>query len=60
ARWDELKEEAAERAAKTWPWPETRPAFLDWFLQAARQENITMISEWQSFADWAAKGGRQK
>lgn len=59
ARWDELKEEA-KRAAKTWPWPETRPAFLDWFLQAARQENITMISEWQSFADWAAKGGRQK
>ena len=58
-RWEALKEEA-KRAAKTWPWPETRPAFLDWFLQAARQESITMISEWQSFADWAAKGGRQK
>jgi len=58
-RWDALKEEA-QRAGKTWPWLGTREAFLEWFLEAAHQENITMISEWQSFADWAAKGGRQK
>ena len=38
----------------------TRDAFLAWFLEAARSENITMISEWQPFSDWAAKGGRQK
>jgi hypothetical protein len=58
-RWDALKEEA-QRSGRAWPWPGTRDAFLTWFLEAARAENITMISEWQSFADWAAKGGRQK
>lgn len=58
-RWDALKDEA-QRAGMTWPWLVTREAFLEWFLEAAHQENITMISEWQSFADWAAKGGRQK
>ncbi len=26
----------------------------------AREENVTMISEWQPFSDWAAKGGSQK
>ncbi len=59
ARWDALKEEAA-RAGKTWPWTGTREAFLAWFLEAARAENVTMISEWQPFSDWAAKGGSQK
>jgi hypothetical protein len=59
ARWDELKGEA-EKAGKTWPWPAARETFLEWFLEAARAENITMISEWQPFADWAAKGGRRK
>ena len=59
ARWDELESEARQ-AGRTWPWPATRQAFLDWFVGAARAEGITMISEWQSFADWAAKGGRRK
>lgn len=59
SRWDELREEA-RRAGRRWPWPETRDALLTWFLEAARAENITMISEWQPLADWAAKGGRRK
>jgi hypothetical protein len=59
ARWEPLREDA-RRAGKAWPWPETRERFLDWFLEAARAEDVTMISEWQTFADWAAKGGRQK
>ena len=59
ARWDDFKAEA-ERKGRTWPWLATREAFLDWFVDAARAEGITMISEWQPFADWVAKGGRQK
>ena len=59
ARWETLREEA-RRAGQAWPWPETRESLLDWFLEAARTEDITMISEWQTLADWAAKGGRQK
>jgi hypothetical protein len=59
ARWDSLREEAS-KAGKRWPWLETRTAFLDWFLKAAREENITMISEWQTLADWAVKDGRTK
>ena len=58
-RWDALRKEA-QRAGKTWPWAGTREAFLAWFLEAARSENITMISEWQLFSDWAARGGGQK
>ncbi|MCJ7611523.1 MAG: DUF4838 domain-containing protein [Candidatus Aminicenantes bacterium] len=58
-RWDALREDA-RKTGKSWPWPETRDAFLDWFLRAAREENITMISEWQTLGDWAAKGGRTK
>lgn len=58
-RWDSFREDAL-KAGKRWPWPETRTALLDWFLEAAREENITMISEWQTLADWAAKGGRTK
>jgi hypothetical protein len=58
-RWDTLRENA-RKAGKRWPWPETRDTFLDWFLGAAREENIIMISEWQTLGDWAAKGGRTK
>jgi hypothetical protein len=59
ARWEPLREEA-RRAAETWPWPETRESFLAWFLESALAEGVTMISEWQTLDDWAAKGGRQK
>lgn len=59
ARWDDLKAEA-ERAGRAWPWPATRDAFLEWFVDSARAEGITMISEWQTLADWAAKGGSKK
>ncbi len=59
ARWDALTDEARKAGAK-WPWAGTREAFLAWFVEAARRENVTMISEWQTFSDWAAKGGRQK
>ncbi|HOW85348.1 MAG TPA: DUF4838 domain-containing protein [Candidatus Aminicenantes bacterium] len=59
ACWDALREEA-RRAGKRWPWPETRQALLARFLEAAGRENVTMISEWQTLADWAAKGGRTK
>jgi len=59
ARWDALREEARQ-AGRRWPWPGTRDDLLAWFLEAARAERITMISEWQTLADWAAKGGRQK
>ncbi len=59
ARWDSLREEA-RKARIRWPWPEIRDELLGWFLQAARDEGITMISEWQTLADWAAKGGRTK
>ncbi len=59
ANWDALRAEAAQ-AGKRWPWPETRQALLERFLDEARAENVTMISEWQSLADWAEKGGRKK
>jgi len=58
-RWDALREEA-RRTGKRWPWPETRATLLDRFLSVARTEGVTMISEWQTLADWAAKGGRAK
>jgi hypothetical protein len=58
-RWDSLRDDAI-KAGKRWPWPETRDTLLEWFLKAAHEENITMISEWQTLADWAAKGGREK
>jgi hypothetical protein len=59
ARWDALREEAA-KTGWAWPWPGRREDLLAWFLETARGEGVTMISEWQSLADWAAKGGRQK
>jgi hypothetical protein len=58
-RWEALQEDA-RKTGKRWPWLETRTALLDWFLNAAHEESITMISEWQTLADWAAKGGRTK
>ena len=58
-RWDGLKEEA-RKAGKKWPWPASRDEFLAWFLDGARREGVTMISEWQTLADWAAKGGSKK
>jgi hypothetical protein len=59
ARWDALRDEAA-KAGRPWPWPGAREDLLAWFLEAARDEGVTMISEWQTLSDWAAKGGRQK
>lgn len=59
ANWDALRADAV-KAGKRWPWPETRQALLERFLDEARAENVTMISEWQSLADWADKGGRKK
>jgi hypothetical protein len=58
-RWDTLREDAG-KTGRTWPWPGKREELLAWFLEAARDEGVTMISEWQPLADWAAKGGRQK
>jgi hypothetical protein len=59
SRWDELRDEA-RRAGARWPWAESRDDLLRWFLDKARAESVTMISEWQPLADWAAKGGRRK
>jgi hypothetical protein len=58
-RWDELRD-GARRDGKRWPWPATRESLLAQFLDTARAENVTMISEWQTLADWAAKGGKNK
>jgi len=58
-RWDALKEEA-KKSGQKWPWPGSRDEFLAWFLEGARREEVTMISEWQTLADWAAKGGSKK
>ena len=59
ANWDALAKEAGQRRLVT-PWPEKREALLDWFLQAARAEGVTMIAEWQTLEDWAKKGGRTR
>jgi hypothetical protein len=59
SRWDELRTEAG-RSGTRWPWAETRDELMAWFLEKARAETITMISEGQPLADWAAKGGRRK
>jgi hypothetical protein len=58
-RWDAFREEARKRNL-AWPWPESRLEFLEWFLEAARSEGVTMISEWQTLEDWAAKGGKSR
>ncbi|MGQ9671833.1 MAG: DUF4838 domain-containing protein [Candidatus Aminicenantales bacterium] len=59
ARWEAFRKEARDQGWP-WPWPEEREQLLDWFLQVARAEGITMISEWQTLDDWAAKGGRSQ
>jgi len=58
-RWDEYKKEASGRRLG-WPWPASREVLLRDFLDVCRSEGVTMISEWQTLDDWAAKGGRQK
>jgi hypothetical protein len=58
-RWGALRKEAAERGIR-WPWPERREDLLGWFLDAARSEGVTMISEGQTLDDWAAKGGLRR
>jgi len=58
-RWDSLQKEAREQRSP-WPWPQTRQELLDWFLRAARTERVSMISEGQTFEDWAGKGGKSR
>lgn len=58
-RWDGFQKEAQERGLE-WPWSRSRQELLDWFLEAARSEGVTMISEGQTLADWAAKGGNTR
>jgi hypothetical protein len=58
-RWDVFQKEAQERDLG-WPWPRSRQELLDWFLDAARSEGVTMISEGQTLDDWAARGGNKK
>jgi hypothetical protein len=58
-RWDGFQKEAQERGLN-WPWPQVRQGLLDWFLETARSEGVTMISEWQTLDDWEAKGGKSR
>jgi hypothetical protein len=58
-RWDGFQKEAQERGLK-WPWSQSRQDLLGWFLEAARSEGVTMISEGQTLDDWAAKGGKSR
>jgi hypothetical protein len=58
-RWEALQKEAQERRLD-WPWPAARENLLNWFLEAAQSEGVTMISEWQKLKDWAAKGGKAR
>jgi hypothetical protein len=59
SRWEALRDEA-QKTGRTWPWPASRSDLLAWFLEAARKQGVTMISEWQPLADWAARGGSKK
>jgi Domain of unknown function (DUF4838) len=56
SRWDDFQNETRE-GSLGWPWPQSRQELLDWFLEAARSEGVTMISEGQTLDDWAARGG---
>lgn len=56
-RWEVFQKEALERGLR-WPWTQSREGLLDWFINVARAEGVTMISEWQTLDDWAAKGGK--
>ena len=58
-RWDDFRKEA-EAGGWEWPWPQTREELLSHFIETARSEGVTMISEWQTLDDWAAKGGRAR
>jgi len=58
-RWGDFQKEARENGLK-WPWPGSRQELLRWFLDSARSEGVTMISEWQTLDDWAAKGGNTR
>ena len=58
-RWDDFQKEARESGLK-WPWPGSRQEFLRWFLDSARSEGVTMVSEWQTLDDWAAKDGNAR
>ncbi len=53
-RWDALRKDASARRT-AWPWPDGRDKLGRWFLENARAEGVTHISEWQAFEDWAAK-----
>ncbi len=59
SRWDDLRKQAGSSEA-AWLWGSDRAALLTWFLESARKEGLTKISEWQDFEDWAAKGGKRK
>ncbi len=58
-RWDALREEARKRGS-AWPWPTQRESLLEWFLGIARAEKIAMISEGETFEDWAARAGQKR
>ena len=59
-RWDAFQQEAQERGLK-WPWPRSRRELLDRFLETARSEGVTMISEGRTLREqWADKGGRSR
>jgi hypothetical protein len=58
-RWDTFREVARERGL-TWPWPPSRRELLDRFLETARSEGVTMISEWQTLEQWAEKEGQPR
>jgi hypothetical protein len=57
--WDGFLKEAQERGLK-WPWAQDRQELLDWFLETARSEGVTMVSEEQTLDDWASKGGKSR
>jgi hypothetical protein len=58
-RWDSFQKEAQDGGLK-WPWTPTRQGLLDWFLDVARAEGVTMISEGHTLDDWAARGGKKR
>jgi Domain of unknown function (DUF4838) len=59
ARWDGFQKEAQDGGLK-WPWTQARQGLLDWFLDVARAEGVSMISEGHTLDDWASKGGKKR
>jgi hypothetical protein len=59
ARWDGFQKGAQDGGLK-WPWTPARQGLLDWFLDVARAEGVTMISEGHTLDDWASKGGKKR